>query len=638
MLPADPSDSPDLVPHRVGELLDRHWEAAFAYARLCTDGSRAAGMLTTAAFTRQLGAVPPRGDTTPTWRYVLLLTVRDLAAEWATGDRRALLAPALRRDNAPGPPAPLLPPSERRLLTAAFHRLPEPARCLLWHTAAESDPLTTPAALLGLDETAAALELRRARERLRAECVQAHHDLAPSPRCRHFSRMLDVTYRRGGTPVDPDLATHLDACPHCRHAADQLGRFPTELGTLLAEAVLGWAARPYVTARAARFEPAADPPAADLPPRPDGPAFMPPPPTTGTAPTGPAPTGPAPTGPAPTGEPYTSVPPATRGPRPPAPRVLARRAAARRRGRAAAFVTVGALVAVPLGLWAAGDSGEGMPVAAQTTPDTDRPGPGPNPSGIDAAAPPEKEVRGRLRNAASGLCLTPADGEVTRSARTELAVCSGSPAQQWSYETDGLLRSVADPGLCVDSSVGHSVRLDVCADIEEVRYDLTRRGALVPRWDQGLTLAPAATDGSGALTVKPRDDGRVQRWEFDPGPDLRTTRADREDTGTASPDDRPAPARDTAASPEPSKPPRPSPTERTPGPRQSPCRPDGDRDHRPDRDDGEDRNDRNDRDDRNDVCEDGADEVDGVDEVDDVDGDDRRDRGDRPGGGDREER
>ena len=48
--------TPALQP--VGELLDRHWEAAFAYARLCADGERAAGMLTTAAFTRLFGATP----------------------------------------------------------------------------------------------------------------------------------------------------------------------------------------------------------------------------------------------------------------------------------------------------------------------------------------------------------------------------------------------------------------------------------------------------------------------------------------------------------------------------------------------------------------------------------------------------
>ncbi|MFD5761092.1 hypothetical protein ACFWIZ_39450, partial [Streptomyces sp. NPDC127044] len=41
--------------HPVGELLDRHWEAVFAYARLCTNGVRPAGMLTTAAFTRLFG-------------------------------------------------------------------------------------------------------------------------------------------------------------------------------------------------------------------------------------------------------------------------------------------------------------------------------------------------------------------------------------------------------------------------------------------------------------------------------------------------------------------------------------------------------------------------------------------------------
>ncbi|MEU9388373.1 hydrolase, partial [Streptomyces sp. NPDC048279] len=66
--------------HPVGELLDRHWEAAFAYARLCTDGPRGAGMLTTAAFTRLFGESLRQAGPTAAWRPQLRLSGRHSAA------------------------------------------------------------------------------------------------------------------------------------------------------------------------------------------------------------------------------------------------------------------------------------------------------------------------------------------------------------------------------------------------------------------------------------------------------------------------------------------------------------------------------------------------------------------------------
>ncbi|MFJ5262228.1 ricin-type beta-trefoil lectin domain protein [Streptomyces sp. NPDC088387] len=551
MLDGGLSNSPYPSPHPVGELLDRHWEAAFAYARLCTDGSRAAGMLTTAAFTRLFGQLPPHGGPSPIWRQRLLVAVRRIAAEWGTDDKRALLHPELRPDGPNGTRASLQPPSERRLVAAAFQRLPESARCLLWHAEVESDALSVPGALLDLDDEGAAAELRRAAERLRSESVQVHHELAPSQRCRHFSRMLDVTCRRGGTEIDPDLGTHLDACPHCWHTADQLCRFDAELGLVLAEAVLGWGARDYVAQRAAGAGDAGRGPAHavdfEIPPRPAAPAHVEPPPP----------------GPPPTGGSFDAVPAATRGPRPPAPRIAARRAAARRRNRAAAVLTVSALIAVPLGLWIANGSGDGAAVAGTNSdaPDTNRAEPSSDPSGIEAAAAPEGDVRGRLHNVASGLCLTVADGKVAKGAETELADCSDDTAQQWSYETDGLLRSVADPGLCVDSHVGHSVRLGACADSKDVRYDFTVQGALVPRWDQDLALAPAATDGSGNLMVKMRDGSETQRWVIDTSqPDLRMAAVNWDGVGdvTLPPTARPTPTAKPSSKPSKTASPSPS--------------------------------------------------------------------------------
>ncbi|MFE2508514.1 ricin-type beta-trefoil lectin domain protein [Streptomyces naganishii] len=797
--------------HPVGELLDRHWEAAYAYARLCTDGPHPAGMLTTAAFTRLFGASIRQSGPTAAWRPQLLVTVRRIAAEWSADHRQEMLHPDLLRAAAgDGEPiaARLLPPTDRRLLSRAFQRLPQAARALLWHAEVEAEPLTVPAALLGLDEEGARLELRRARDRLREECLQVHREVAPDQDCLRYFRLLDVTYRREGVGIDPDLRGHLAGCKHCRYTADQLAQFNGDLGTALAEGVLGWGAVPYRNARlaAAAAERTPERPAEPTPARPEAappagrgagpapgrrrarpasrraaaagdlPGTVPGGPATtgggpsatvpgrgaavgggpsGTAPgqgatagaglsgtvprQGPAvggaepagtvpreaaaagglgqvaPTGGAATGPAaahepaPTGGPFgaaaggdffgfapraarsggeASVPgrrrpgveapgapakgqgwangtpgpagageafagdgepgwagspgagadalpdpfgaradavgggpiggedffseasgPTSSAPTPSAPtssaqtsaasgsfasassasesfasaftgpggtpatraasagdgerrfprgraeaaaamrRGVARKAdtatgpraaegrsakraarrTARQRNLAIAVATVSGLVVLPLVLWAVLGSGDGTAPRAGGQP-SEAPGSGARPSGparTGTGAPGKGTLRGRLHNVASGLCVGVTGGKVVAGAETELAKCSGTPGQQWVYEADGLLRSGADPGLCLDSHLGYSVQLAPCVAASEpagkyIRYDFTLQGTLVPRFDQDLALTPAATDGAGTLVLKTRAKSDTQRWTIDASqPDLQ---------------------------------------------------------------------------------------------------------------------
>lgn len=574
--------------HPVGELLDRHWEAAFAYARLCTDGERAAGMLTTAAFTRLFGETLRQNGPTAAWRPHLLVTVRRVAAEWDADGRRDLLHPALRSRaeagraadglGGDGAAAVMLPPVHRRMLSRAFQRLPEAARCLLWHVEVEAEPLAVPGGLLGMEEDGARVELRRAHERLREECLQVHRELATEDECHRYHRLLDVTCRRGGADLDPDLRAHLERCRHCAHTADQLRQFEGLLGAALAEGILGWAAAAYVEVRMAGDAWTAGP--AEPPRGYAGEAF-------GDADPGapaPAPASPA-SAAGPTGVDRRAGSraaalsrigaraaelvgrpgdPADAGSGPGRSRSAQKAARrARRRNLAAAVLTVSGIVVLPLVVWAALGSGEDTASVADneaakapaTETDTATAGPSWTGAGDDA----QGAMRGRLHNAASGLCIGIAGGRPADGAEAELAACSSAPGQQWSYEPDGLLRSAADAGLCLDSRLGYSVRLGPCAgtgqpEPENVRYDFTLQGTLVPRSGQNLALAPAATDGSGALVLKNRVDSAAQHWVIDtskPDPQMQFVNWGADSTASGTPSPKAAPKAAKSSVPEP---------------------------------------------------------------------------------------
>ncbi|MER7834962.1 RICIN domain-containing protein [Streptomyces sp. NPDC096040] len=530
--------------HPVGELLDRHWEAAFAYARLCTDGTRGAGMLTTAAFTRLFGESLRQTGPTAAWRPQLLVTVRRIAAEWDNDGRSELLHPELRVGKGERAASRLLPPANRRLLSRAFQRLTQSSRAVLWHTEVESEPLSTPAGLLGLDEQDTRVELRRARERLREECLQVHRELAHEDECQRYVRMIDVTFRRGGVDIDRDLQQHLHGCTHCRHTADQLHQFNGGhgLGLALAEAVLGWGAHTYVESRAGLAEEPAEQEATPHGRLAGGEAFAP-----------------APGAP---GKDLIVHPALSRR----AKQRAARRV--RRRNLAVAVGAVSGLLVLPLVLWSVLGSGDDSGPAAAGKPSA-TPGKGTSSSGpswIGTSQTAQGTLRGRLHNNASGLCIGVVGKKPAKGAETELAECSSAAGQQWTYENDGLLRNGADPGLCLDSHLGYSVQLAPCSAASgtagrSIRYDFTLQGALVPRWDQDLALAPAATDGGGSLVVKTRANVAAQRWVMDTSqPDLQMQIVNWDADTTPAPTPTPSATPTTKAAKTPAPTPTPTPS------------------------------------------------------------------------------
>ncbi|MYW43382.1 ricin-type beta-trefoil lectin domain protein, partial [Streptomyces sp. SID161] len=102
-------------------------------------------------------------------------------------------------------------------------------------------------------------------------------------------------------------------------------------------------------------------------------------------------------------------------------------------------------------------------------------------------------------------------------------------SQQWSYRDDGLLRSAADPALCLAADPGsRRVALADCvAAAGEVSYDFTVRGEILLRLHHGLALAagsgrPGVSGRPGsAVGVMTRDGSRKQRWALGPSvPDV----------------------------------------------------------------------------------------------------------------------
>jgi hypothetical protein len=480
----------------VALLMARHWQPAYDYAVICLGTSASiASMVTAAAFQQALDRLK-RAESAAALRPHLLVTVRDTVRAWSAADRISGFLPELRKPaGGRGMRATKsMTPENRKLAERSFQALPGLAQCVLWHTEVEAEHISVPAGLLGMDPDTASAALDQAREQFRQGCVRAHRELAPNKDCRYYNRLLDVPIRRGGTLL-PDVQQHLLECRFCRYAAEQLSHFEGSLGVLLAESVLGWGARRYLDSRPGRGQPSGTRPGRSGGRRQGGGGRH-------------------------------------RGRlRPPLPTGSGGRRAARGPGNskallAGAGVLSGALLATVLitTLWPQDDGGDPSASGTSSPGQSATPGPQAPPAGSTSPPPavPTPPVRTRLRNVAADLCLDIKGGKAQSGASLKLAVCSSAGTQAWSYGENGLLRSVANPDLCVDSHVDAGVVvLGSCASTgskrgDDVRYDLTVQGELLPRWQEDLAVAPAAArDPDSDVVVKIRDRTDEQRWRSD---------------------------------------------------------------------------------------------------------------------------
>ncbi|MGC0327901.1 hypothetical protein RKD23_000891 [Streptomyces sp. SAI-170] len=430
-------------------LIARHWRPAHEYAVICLADAGPTAAMVTAAAVHQLLDRLTLGEGAVALRPRLLTAVRDTVRLWAAEERISAVLPDLTR------------PAGGRGMRVAPARTPENRRLTerAFKELRRIDQCLLWHTEVEAEAVAVPAELLGMDVEVATTTVeQAREKLREG--CVRAHRELAPTKEcrfynrlldvpiRRGGALLPEVRRHVAECRYCRAAAEQLSYFESGLGELLAEAVLGWGARRYVESRPGRAR-------------------------------------------------------ATPGPRTGARHRLPSRTPAPRRSPRALLTGVGlasaGILAIVLaaGLWGTDDRAE--PMASTGA------------SGRDPSPEPG------LLNAGAGLCLD-IDGQPRPGAGTRLATCTSARTQLWSYASDGLLRSDAEPSLCLDSHMDAGVvilarcaaRDDPRAD--DVRYEFTDKGELLPRWDDSLALAATTADTSADIVVKVRDGSELQRW------------------------------------------------------------------------------------------------------------------------------
>jgi RNA polymerase sigma factor (sigma-70 family) len=479
-------------------LYERHHAAVLAFARrLCSDPQRAED-LASEAFARTLrtvrtGAAGPSGG----WRPYLYAVVRNTAAEWARVDQRMVLTAEFGEEFAERWVEE--PQGEGDFVVRAYRSLPPRWQTVLWHTLIEEEKPEEVAKILGITPANVGVLACRAREGLRKAYLAAHVT-GSSPDCRTFADSLATVVRKPGSRIPRSLRTHLDTCPSCSRAHEELrdlnatlraGLIPVALLPLAGKAVAaksassaapGWAIPATVVAAAAAVAVALTLPTY-LPPLPSLPAPV----STSLMDS-------APPTPMPTVTP-TSTPAATLKSTPKATAKSTRKP-----------------TSIP-------STNKESPAPTGASPKTRAGDPRPSTVATDPAGPPVRSSTVyTFKNIGSGIVLDVPDDSTAHGTQLVQWTANGGANQRWRLtpSDDGtfVLVSIAN-GLCADVSdestePGAAVIQWPCTGRDNQRWYL--KGDAIVAKHSGLLLT--ATGGhTGATMVQSADTGsELQRW------------------------------------------------------------------------------------------------------------------------------
>ncbi|MFZ1285906.1 MAG: sigma-70 family RNA polymerase sigma factor, partial [Candidatus Phosphoribacter sp.] len=231
---ADTDDSALLAMVRVGdpdayaELWRRHLPAAYGVAHRHRGRTSAEDVVAEASL-RVYGLIRAGKGPSTNFRSYFLSTVKTVGVDHARADLRAV--PTADADlDAASPATAAYDPSpsvDQEMVRAAFRRLPERDRVVLWRTAVEGTSPAAVAATMGITANGVSVLALRARDSLRARYLDAHADRAiaraDDEECRWVLSQMG-RFVRGKLPVRQKarVEEHLRTCPHAQGLAYEL--------------------------------------------------------------------------------------------------------------------------------------------------------------------------------------------------------------------------------------------------------------------------------------------------------------------------------------------------------------------------------------------------------------------------------
>lgn len=495
------------------EFRRRHLPAVLAYACLFGKDHIAADDLAARAFVlatqEAVRGIDPQG----TWRHRLLVLVQQAALAWAAGGGRGRLAPDFvdwltsTGGTTSDRSVPLgLRPRDGSMLTA-FHRLPERARGVLWHSVMEQEPDNAVSLLLGIEPDALEGIREPAQEAMRQAYLRAHLERNGDRTCQGYQRIIEAAAQPGDHRYSADLERHLAGCRCCATALTELIRMRQDPRTILADGLLGWGGADYLAAG-----PVQGVTGAEEGPDQEATALLP------------------------------VHPPATAA-------LSGLRHQDRRPTRRVSLPVVAVAVAVALIALLAAESTGPSPAGSGTTPSRPVPvtatatvtstatasvtlppsqPPGTAPTGSAQAMPHHMTTPwatlppghySQVVDVASGLCLDIRDGVLENHTDVVANPCDASGTQFWRLDSRGLLHTAADPGFCLDSrgDTDRGVGIWSCSSFSgyhglNLVFALYSTGVIGPRIAPGFAVTPVSGSPGTPLVLRRFTGVSCQRW------------------------------------------------------------------------------------------------------------------------------
>jgi RNA polymerase sigma factor (sigma-70 family) len=219
-----------------GVLYERHLSAARRAATGIAANPVERDDLVAEAFTKVLRVLRAGGGPVDIFRPYLLTTVRNSMLNWRRQDSSmSLVADVPETTRNITEMDPVGARMHGKVAAAAFARLPERWRLVLWHTEIEGNSPAQTAPLLGLTPNGVAALAYRAREGLRQAYLEQHLPTFDQHDCRPEVTLLAGWVRNTLTELQTRRITaHLEHCAGCRRLAEDLTELNQQLLSLTA--------------------------------------------------------------------------------------------------------------------------------------------------------------------------------------------------------------------------------------------------------------------------------------------------------------------------------------------------------------------------------------------------------------------